>query len=341
LQLHDIDNGLFRATGGSVRPAAAGTIRADRIRQLSGGLFADVEVRWTDRIRSIAGLRADRVEVDVDSSLDANSGRRDDSILGPKLSLIFRPWNRTELYANYGRAFHSNDARGMLTTVDPLSGESVARADPLVRADTADLGVRTSPIEGLRSTATLFWIELDSELVFVGDGGATEAGPPSRRVGIELANFYRPRPWIVLDLDVTLADAELLDVPAGADRIPGALEETVAAGVSLGEGDGLFGSLRWRYFGTFPLVEDGSVRGGPTSLLNGRVGYAMTRGLRLVLDGFNVLDREDADIQYFYGSRLPGSVSPSGETEPVEGIEDVHFHPMESRTFRLGLEYDF
>jgi outer membrane receptor protein involved in Fe transport len=341
LQLNDIENGLFRTADGQVRPGAAGTIRADDVRQLTGGAFADVEVRWTDRLRTVAGLRADHVDADVESDRGENSGSRDDSILGPKLSLVFGPWSRTELYANYGRGFHSNDARGIVARIDPTTGDPVDPADPLARADTADLGVRTSVLDGLQSTVTLFWIELDSELVFVGDGGTTEPGPPSRRLGLELANFYRPCPWISLDLDVTLTDAELLDVPSDADQIPGALGETVAAGIVLGDETGPSGALRWRYFGAFPLVEDNSVRGDATSLVNGRVSWGLRNGLRFTLDGFNLLDREDADIQYFYASRLPGSVSPSGATEPVAGVEDVHFHPLEPRTFRLGFEYDF
>jgi outer membrane receptor protein involved in Fe transport len=182
---------------------------------------------------------------------------------------------------------------------------------------------------------------VESELVFVGDAGTTEPGPPGRRVGFELANFYRPRPWISLDLDISYTDAEFLDVPAGEDRIPGALEETVAAGIALGRETGLFGTLRWRYLGASPLTEDNSVRGTATSLVNGRLGYGFKNRLRLVLDGFNLLDREDADIQYYYASRLPASVSPSGVTEDVGGVEDVHFHPMESRTFRLWVEYAF
>ena len=187
----------------------------------------------------------------------------------------------------------------------------------------------------------MFWIELDSELVFIGDAGTTEPGPPSRRVGVEWANFYRVKPWLALDLDVTYTDAEFRDVPAGERSIPGALEETIAAGLTVGDDDGWFGTLRWRYFGDFPLTEDDSVRGSSTSLVNGRIGYAFGNGMRIVVDGFNLLDREDADIQYFYASRLPASLSPTGVTEPVEGVEDVHFHPMERRTLRAWVEYAF
>jgi outer membrane receptor protein involved in Fe transport len=340
LQLHAIENGLHRTAGGTIRQPG-GTIREDEVTQWFGGVFAEAEVRFTDRLRSVAGLRADHVGAEVDSDRAANSGERSDSILSPKLSLIAGLAPRTELYLNYGRGFHSNDARGMVTTVDPVTLETVERADPLVRSDTADVGLRTTALRGLQSTLTVFWIELDSELVFVGDAGTTEPGPPSRRVGVELGNFYRPKPWLSVDLDLTWADAEFLDVPAGADHIPGALETTAAAGIALGRETGPSGALRWRYFGEFPLVEDDSVRGDASSLVNARVGYTFGNGFRIFLDAFNLLDAEDADIQYFYASRLPAAVSPTGAAEPVVGVEDVHFHPMVSRTLRLSLEFEF
>ena len=66
---------------------------------------------------------------------------------------------------------------------------------PLVRARGAEVGVRTrrapAPPDARsrcgRST-------LDSELIFVGDAGTTEAGRPSHRYGVELATYYTPRP---------------------------------------------------------------------------------------------------------------------------------------------------
>jgi outer membrane receptor protein involved in Fe transport len=342
LQLHDIENGLFRTRAGEIRAGAEGTIRRDEVRQVLAGAFGDVEVRWSDDVRTIAGLRVDHCDADVDSDLAANSGRRDDSILSPKLTAVFGPWHRTEIYLNWGRGFHSNDARGVVTTRDPVLLVPVDSADPLVRAEGADLGVRTTSAGGLHASASLFWIDLDSELVFVGDAGTTEPGPASRRLGLELATFYRPRPWIAVDLDATLTDAEFTNVSAGEDRIPGAIEQTVAMGITVGGDNGPFGTLRWRYFGSFPLVEDDSIRGGSTSLVNTRLGWGFDSGLRVSLDGFNLLDREDADIQYYYASRLPGSLSPSGADEPAEvGVADVHFHAMESRTFRLWIEYAF
>ena len=89
------------------------------------------------------------------------------------------------------------------------------------------------------------------------------------------------------------------------------------------------GALRLRYFSGGPLIEDDSVTWGPTVLLNGRIGVRVTDSLSMAVDAFNLLDREDDDIAYFYPSRLPG--------EPTEGFEDVHFHPMEKPSVRLSL----
>ena len=48
---------------------------------------------------------------------------------------------------------------------------------------------------------------------------------------------------------------------------------------------------------------------------------------------FNLLDRKDSAIDYFYTSRLPG--------EAVEGVNDIHFHPIEPISFRIGLTAKF
>jgi hypothetical protein len=338
-QFHDIENSLGRAVGGEARPG--GLIASYQVQELMFGAFSDLEIGWTDKIRMIAGLRGDYYDADVATELTENSGRRDDSIVSPKLSFVFGPWNRTELYLNWGWGFHSNDARGWVATVDPITLERIESADPLVRAEGSDIGVRTTFIDRLQSTLTLFRLDLDSELVYLGDAAATEPGPPSRRTGIELANFYRLRPWVAIDFDVTFTDAEFTDVPPDASEIPGSIGRTLQLGVALGRPTGWFGTLRWRYFGDIPLSEDGSIRGRSSSLVNGRFGYGFRNGLRLIAEGFNLLDREDPDIQYYYASRLPADVSPSGEIEPVDGIEDVHFHPMESRAVRMWLEYSF
>ena len=97
------------------------TVREDRVTQRSLGLWLQNETRWTSWFRSIQGLRGDAYDFTVDANLSANSGQASDQMLTPKLSFIFGPWQKTELYLNYGHGFHSNDARGTTITLDPAA----------------------------------------------------------------------------------------------------------------------------------------------------------------------------------------------------------------------------
>ncbi|MGH9381138.1 MAG: TonB-dependent receptor [Thermoanaerobaculia bacterium] len=327
---HDaIDNGLYRTR----ELERLATVREDEVSQWTGGAYAEASVRWHPKIRSVLGVRAEGYTADVESDQPVNSGSRDDSLLAPKASFAFGPWRGTELYLSWGRGFHSNDARGATIRVDPASGEPVPRVDPLVVAEGTEIGVRTATLPGLQSTLAVFTLELDSELVFVGDGGATEASRPSRRVGVEWTNHYRPRPWLALELDAAVTGARFADDDPAGEEIPGALEHVISAGVGI-DGTGRWsGGLRLRYFGGYPLIEDDSVRAGSTALLNTRLAWRLSDRLTLTLSAFNLLDREDSDVEYFYASRLPG--------EPTGGIEDVHFHPVEKPSARLSARWRF
>lgn len=309
------------------------TVRADDVREWGTGFFVEAESRWTPVLRTILGLRGDVYAFDVDSDLAANSGTASDGILTPKLSIALQPWEHTELYASAGLGFHSNDARGTTQRIDPVSGEPVDRVDPLVPSRGLELGLRTSALPGLRTTLTLWAVELDSELLFVGDAGTTEPSDGSRRTGVTVASFWRATPRLSADLDVSFTRARFRGVGAGQDHVPGALDNVVAAGVSWEPvDDGLLGAIRLRHLGAYPLIEDNSVRGDPTSIVNLSAGYR--RGsVRFDVAMLNSLDAEDADIQYFYASRIGA--------EPVGGIEDVHFHPIEPRQLRFTITWGF
>jgi hypothetical protein len=325
----DIANGLYRTTD-LVRTS---TTRQDEVRQLGGGLWGETWIGLTPKLRLNVGLRADYYHAEVDALRDVNSGEADDWMLNPKASLVWRVAPTAELSFNAGSGFHSNDARGATIRVDPVTGEAVDPVDALVRATGFDAGIRIFTPGGYHSTVTAFWLELDSELLFIGDAGTTEASRPSRRIGLEWTNYWQVSPNVGLDLDATYTDAEFTDDdPAGSD-IPGAIVATVAGGVTVSDLGRWSGSLRLRYFSGGPLIEDGSVDWGPTVLVNGLVGFQATKNLRFMLEGFNLLDRKDDDIAYYYASRLPG--------EPDEGIEDVHFHPMEKPSVRLTAAWRF
>jgi hypothetical protein len=309
------------------------TTREDEVGQTMAAVYAQSEIEWTRTLRTTFGLRADRYQFSVTSDNPLNSGDGSDGLVSPKFGAIFGPWNGTEVYVNAGTGFHSNDARGAAIAVDPASGEPVDRVTPLVRAKGAEIGFRTVRVRGLQSTVALWYLGIDSELLFVGDAGTTEAGRPSRRVGVEWTNYARLAPWLTLDADLAFTRARFRDDDPAGTEIPGALGRVISAGLTVEPRKSIFGSVRARHFGPRPLIEDGSVTSNNTTIWNGEIGYRISNKARLVLEAFNIFDAEVSDIDYFYSSRLPG--------EPADGVEDIHTHPALPRSARIGIQFSF
>jgi outer membrane receptor protein involved in Fe transport len=309
------------------------TTREDRVREASFSVYGENATTWNDWFRTVAGLRADWFDFDVVSDREANSGRRKDNLVSPKFSAIFGPWHKTELFANYGRGFHSNDARGVTTRLDPKTLAPVDPVTPLARTTGYEIGARTEIIPNVQSSLALWRLDIASELLFVGDAGTTEASRPSRRQGVEWSTRWTPKPWLLVDFDVAYTRARFRDDDPAGNFIPGALKTAVSAGATIHELGPWSAGVFVRYFGPRPLVEDNSVRSPSATIVNGHLAYRVNQNFRVVLDVFNLFDRDVDDIAYFYKSRLRG--------EPAAGIEDVHFHPAEPRSFRLGLMATF
>ncbi len=308
------------------------TVREDRVREASIGLYGENTVQWLPWLRSVAGVRYDAYRFKVDSSLEGNSGAAKDHVVSPKLSLILGPWRRTEFFVNYGKGFHSNDTRGTTQTRLP-EGTPSAPVTPLVPTKGMELGARTEWLPGLQSSLALWRLDLASELLFVGDAGETQPSRASRRHGIEWNNHYIAAPWLLFDLNLAASRSRYTqDDPAG-NHIPGAIDKVASFGVTVTDRGPWSGTFQVRYFGPRPLIEDNSVRSASTTLAYARLAYQLNRRTRLSLDVFNLLNKRASDIDYYYASRLPG--------EAADGVNDRHFHPVEPRSARLSLSYVF
>ena len=329
IQHDDIHNALLSTRARQT----LSTTRQDQVIESSLGLWFDNTTRWTPQFRTVAGVRADGYRFDVRSDRPENTGTRSAGVVSPKLNLIFGPWDKTEFYVNLGRGFHSNDARGTVTRIDPKTGDAAEPVTPLPQSQGFELGLRLSPLPGLQTSLAVYRLDLDSELVFVGDAGTTEAGRPSKRVGFEWANYYTLNRWLTVDADLAFAQARFRDQAPEGDRIPGAVEGVASLAVAVDPLGPWFGGLQVRYFGPRPLTENNAVRSKASTQLNGRIGYRFGPRWSLELEGFNLANRAVSAIDYHYTSRLPG--------EPAQGVDDVHFHPIESRSFRLSLNAGF
>jgi hypothetical protein len=311
-----------------------GTIRRDSVDETSGSLFTEVEIALTDKLRSNLGLRYDYFDFDVTDragtningiNLSSNSGGANESRVSLKATLAYALHEQWETYAAIGEGFHSNDARGTTIQIDPADGSAVTQVDPLVPSLGYEVGIRGQVVDALETSLAVWALELDSELVFVGDAGATEASAASKRWGMELTANYRITPHWNADLEYAWTDAAFTRDTGGGQHIPGSIRNVAQLGVTYAGAQQWFGSLRLRYFGERPLVEDASVESDESLLLNLRIGKTFGQW-SVYADILNLLDSDDHDIDYYYASQLPGETTP---------VEDTHFHILEPRTLRL------
>ncbi len=319
----------------------------DRIEEANAGLYAQNQIQWTRWFKSALGLRGDLFAVHVDSNTAANSGNETAGIVSPKVTLVFGPWKRTELYLDAGAGFHSNDARGATITVLPATGEAQAKVPLLVRTKGAEVGARTSIVPGLVSTLSLWFLQSDSELTFSGDAGDTEANGPSRRYGVEWASFYKPTRWLTLSADFSFAHARYTEPQETVTGTSGlyvanAIPVVISAAAVVETPRGIFGGVRLRYFSSQPLIEDDSQRQPASTIVNALVGYRFNR-YEISLGILNLFDSQADDIAYYYTSRLPDAllVSHGQAAEPAAGVNDFHVHPVEPFQVRGSLTVHF
>ena len=332
-------NFRFDAIDNTLQDAPAREVTNTRVDANIGegsiGVFAEEELKWK-WLRLIAGLRFDYFGFNIDDRLEdtstpgtKTSGERAQGIVLPKASLITRPVEPLELFFNFGRGFHSNDARGVVLGTDPVT--------PLTAALGWELGARVIAWERLQLSAVFFWLKLDSELVWVGDEGTTEPNGETRRLGIETQFRLQIVPWLLADLDVTWVRAEFVNNPGNANAVALAPELLLSGGLTArDERTGLSGRLGVFYIADRPATEDRFLTAEGFVRVDASFGWDNERfGIQAQL--LNLFNRRWRQAQFATTGRLPGEDSPAdcpSGTRPVTepdgafvGCEDIHFTP--------------
>ncbi|HVZ21307.1 MAG TPA: TonB-dependent receptor [Vicinamibacterales bacterium] len=325
----DITNLALYHTEDRVRLA---TVSQAAVLETTGGVYGQNEIEWLPWLRTLAGVRVDATRFRVNALQSYNSGAKSAGIVSPKGGVTFGPWGGTEFYVNAGEGFHSNDARGVLATRD-ADGDPITPVTPLVKAKGGEAGVRTVALPHLQTTVTVWMMDLDSELTWDGDTFESIPSRPSRRKGVELANYYSPARWLNFDADVSWSQARFTAADPAGQYVPEAVGAVVSAGATVNNLHRTFGSLRWRYFGPRALIEDNSVRSKATSLCEFEAGYQLAPRVRATLSVFNLFNAAVSDIDYYYVSRLPG--------EPAAGLADIETHPTLPRAARVTVAFGF
>ena len=96
-----------------------------------------------------------------------------------------------------------------------MASRAADRVRPMVRATGAEIGMRTAALPYTQLALTAWALDLDSELIYVGDAGATEASRATERFGVELGVFVTPREWLTLDADLAWSHARFTRARSG------------------------------------------------------------------------------------------------------------------------------
>ncbi|MBK6495686.1 MAG: TonB-dependent receptor plug domain-containing protein [Gemmatimonadetes bacterium] len=276
----------------------------------------------SSRVHATLGVRGDvfrQSVVDRTTGLAGGvAGTRTTGVVSPRFSLDAVAGRGVRITAQMGAGFHSNDARDVVQAPRAVA--------VLPRALGMELGARRTWAGG--SVAAALWqTTLESELVFVGDEGVTEASGRTRRIGADLEGRVRLAPGLWADADLNLARGRFRDEPAGADRIPLAPTLTATAGLSLRDRGPLTAGIRVRHIGARAADERGEVIAEGQTITELSAELALGRWV-LIGGVENLFNVEWNEAQFATTSRLRGEAGP---------VTELHFTPGSGRALRVGV----
>jgi hypothetical protein len=313
------------------------TVSNNRIGVSTAGLYLQNTTAWNSWLRTTAGLREDAVAMEMTSyTLPQNSGAASSARISPKLSVILGPWQQTELFFNAGRGFHSNDARGVINKVDPVTGAPATLVPALAAGAGREVGLRTEIIDGLQSSLALWRLDSDSEIVYSADAGGTSPKGASKRYGLEWNNHWTASRLLLIDADFAWTHAryaQMNDNGNVGNLIPNAVSRVALLRAAIRDVGPWSGGVETRYIGAYPLAQDGSLTAPSAIVTHLRIRRELSADVGISFDLLNVFNRQYYDIAY----QQAYQVSPT--SLPVPG--GITVHPGEPRQLRMTLGFRF
>ncbi len=307
------------------------------VREGSIGVYSEATWKPTKALRLTGGLRGDYYNFNVGLRPGSgakgveNLGNSNDSNFAPKVGVAYALNDVVELYGNWGQGAHSNDARGVQRKDADIKGLAIG---------TGYEGGARFEIGDFKISAAYWWLNLSSELIFVGDDNSVEARGASKRHGYELVGFWRPQSWLAIDAVYTGSQAHYNELTDGGYNIEGSVKSAGELGIAATKGVWEFSS-RLRYLGGYPLLPDNSQHAEAETMLNLRLARKFAN-IMLYGEVLNVLDHDGKDIVYYYGTNVSG-VDPTPDPNDLEAtrIKGRVSRAEEPRTVRLGVKYEF
>ena len=240
----------------------------------------------------------------------------------PKLNFIFSQNANLQFYLKSGLGFHSNDARVVVAN----AGKEI-----LPTAVGTDFGTIFKPFPRLVVNAALWYLQLQEELVYVGDAATVEISGRTKRMGIDFGLRYQVTDYLFFDTDLNYTYARTVDAQQGENFIPLAPDFTATAGLNAAKYKGFSGGFHYRYLKSRPANEDNSIvaKGYMISDINLNYEY---KNITFGLSAENIFNTQWNETQFATESQLQNE---------VQSTEEIHFTPGAPFFLKGKISYRF
>lgn len=324
ISLRDDQVGLIGLTHTRNR-AFLSDVKKGSAHETNFGAYLDETFYFSPKLSLNIGLRYDELHfayrnMIVDSVDDKQTASK--GIVNPKFNLRYNPFSKVQVYVNAGSGFHSNDTR--IAVISPNTS--------LARAVSGDIGFNAQLFRRLYLNAAVWGMNLESELVYVGDEGTFEASGRTQRIGLDVSARLQLAQWLFLDGDLNLAKPRFLDAPEGANYIPLAPTVTSIAGINVRSKNGFTASLRYRYIGDRPANEDNTIVANGYFITDIVAGYNHKNKYQIGFLIENLFNEDWKEAQFATESRLKGEPAP---------VDEIHYTPGTPFSLRGNLTFYF
>ncbi|MEB3800460.1 TonB-dependent receptor [Flavobacterium columnare] len=247
---------------------------------------------------------------------DNNSGKKTVYRFNPKAQIHFTPTSNFSVYAKWGIGFHSNYAHTAVSK-DPTA------TNPVPQSESVDLGFIMKLYKKSIFNFTAWWTDSGSEFKFISDDGSFENLGSSRKYGIDTSLKIQFTDFLWADTNLNYAYSFLREAPKEKNLIPLYTRWNSTGGLTLKLENGINASLRYRFMGERPAIEDGSVYSKPYTIADVVIRYTRPR-YEISLSTENIFNTKWDEAQFYDQSQL------KNETEPI-----IDFHNIPGTPFFL------
>lgn len=248
--------------------------------------------------------------------------------VSPKLNFLYNYSNNLQLFLKTGKGFHSNDTRSNVD--EQFKANNNIRAI-MPSAYGSDIGFIWKPVPKLMVTSALWYLFLEEEIAYIGDGGEPEVSGKTVRKGVDFSVIYHPTTWLSFNADANYANPRATSEQKGQDYVPLAPTFTFQGGARVNHPSGFFGGLRVLHLADRAANEDNSIVAEGYTITDLNVGYKWNK-FTIGLEARNLFNTKWKETQFATESRLQGE---------ADSVEEIHFTPGLPFNFKASLTYTF